>query len=110
MGRPYSGDDTDDVRSRSSAIALRTFGRSRALGLRVLGALPAEGGPRISNWDIVVDWDSFEFLRRCLGLLLGSGSGLAGGGIMTGSSGMFFTLLSTADNGGDGVGGGGAIS
>lgn len=109
LGKPYTGDEADE-RSRSSAIALSTFGRSRACGLRV-GTLGV-GGPRISNCDIVVDSDSVEFLRLCLGLLLGSRSELVGGGIMTGSSGMFFrvTLLSTADKGGDGDGGGGAIS
>ena len=60
---------------------------------------------------MVVECESVEFRLRCLAFRLdASAAEFDGGGIITGSSGMFFTLLSTADNGSGEVGGGGAIS
>ena len=60
---------------------------------------------------MVVECESVEFRLRCLAFRLdASAAEFDGGGIITGSSGMFFTLLSTADKGSGEVGGGGAIS
>ena len=110
-GIPYTGEDEEEVRSRSSEMALRTFGLSLILLLSVCVLGAVEGGPRISNCDIVVDRDSNELRRPAFALrFCASDLGFAGGGIMMGSS-MFFSPLITADSSGEGlVGGGGASS